>query len=384
MTQDNFSLENRNFSFWEKDILAKNRDFIIIGAGLVGLSTAISIKEKYSDASILVLDRAAIPYGASTRNAGFACFGSLSEIIDDLNTLSTVDVEQLIYRRWHGLRTLRERIGDDVLNYKEYGGFEVFSAQQSVNYALCMDRLEEINDLIFRSISVPHCFKIKDNPFGLNCHGSLVYNQYEGQIHPVMMMRRLQRLVLGHGVEIQYGVNIASYEANSLGEVDLYSEIDSLQFNASKLIITTNAFTSSLVQNLDLNPGRNQVMITKPIENLKIKGCFHYDKGYVYFRNYEGRLLIGGGRNMASEKENTAGFGLTDQIRDYLRSLLADIIMPNTPYEEDMWWSGIIATGNNKKPIVKEISENVFVGVRLGGMGVAIGSLIGQELAELV
>jgi hypothetical protein len=39
--------------------------------------------------------------------------------------------------------------------------------------------------------------------------------------------------------------------------------------------------------------------------------------------------------------------------------------------------------GNSKNPIVSQ-SENVYCGVRLGGMGVAIGSLIGTELADLV
>ena len=40
--------------------------------------------------------------------------------------------------------------------------------------------------------------------------------------------------------------------------------------------------------------------------------------------------------------------------------------------------------GDKKKPIVKQISNHVFCGVRLGGMGIAIGSLVGRELAALV
>jgi hypothetical protein len=43
-----------------------------------------------------------------------------------------------------------------------------------------------------------------------------------------------------------------------------------------------------------------------------------------------------------------------------------------------------MGVGNQKKAIVKPISNNVFCGVRLGGMGVAIGSLVGKELAELI
>jgi hypothetical protein len=40
--------------------------------------------------------------------------------------------------------------------------------------------------------------------------------------------------------------------------------------------------------------------------------------------------------------------------------------------------------GNSKKPIVSQLSDRIYCGVRMGGMGVAIGSLIGQELADLV
>jgi len=43
-----------------------------------------------------------------------------------------------------------------------------------------------------------------------------------------------------------------------------------------------------------------------------------------------------------------------------------------------------MGVGNQKNPIVKQLSENVFCGVRLGGMGVAIGSLVGKELAALL
>ena len=37
-----------------------------------------------------------------------------------------------------------------------------------------------------------------------------------------------------------------------------------------------------------------------------------------------------------------------------------------------------------KKTIVKQVSNHVFCGVRFGGMGVAIGSLVGKELEELI
>jgi len=43
-----------------------------------------------------------------------------------------------------------------------------------------------------------------------------------------------------------------------------------------------------------------------------------------------------------------------------------------------------MGVGTTKKPIVKQLSNHVYCGVRLGGMGVAIGSLIGRDIVDLI
>jgi hypothetical protein len=42
-----------------------------------------------------------------------------------------------------------------------------------------------------------------------------------------------------------------------------------------------------------------------------------------------------------------------------------------------------MGVGTSKKPIVKKINHTTAIGIRMGGMGVAIGSIIGCELADL-
>ena len=71
-------------------------------------------------------------------------------------------------------------------------------------------------------------------------------------------------------------------------------------------------------------------------------------------------------------------------IQKKLESLLKEVILPNQDIEIAHRWSGIMGVGEQKKVIVKQVSNNVYCGVRLGGMGIAIGSLIGKEIAELV
>ena len=133
-----------------------------------------------------------------------------------------------------------------------------------------------------------------------------------------------------------------------------------------------------------VQPARNQVLITEPIPNLLVKGCFHYDRGYFYFRNIDNRILLGGGRHLDKAGEATDTFGLTSFIQKALLDLLENVILPNQKVEIATTWSGILGVGDEKKPIIKRISPNVVVSVRMGGMGVAIGSLVGEEGANLL
>jgi glycine/D-amino acid oxidase-like deaminating enzyme len=67
-----------------------------------------------------------------------------------------------------------------------------------------------------------------------------------------------------------------------------------------------------------------------------------------------------------------------------LDHLLSTVIIPGIPYEVEMRWAGTMGVGATKRPIVKQVSDRIFCAVRMGGMGVALGSLTGQEVAQIV
>ena len=162
-------------------------------------------------------------------------------------------------------------------------------------------------------------------------------------------------------------------------------ECERVSFRSRKVGICTNVFTKNIVdKQLDIAPGRGIVMSIQPEQSLKFEGTFHYEEGYYYFRDYYGKLLFGGGRNMAIEEETTQEFGINNKIKEKLLSDLEEIILPGQKFKIELEWSGIMAFGENKSPIIEEISEKIVQGVRLGGMGVAIGSLVGEEVAELL
>ncbi|MBJ7427732.1 MAG: FAD-binding oxidoreductase, partial [Bacteroidia bacterium] len=84
------------------------------------------------------------------------------------------------------------------------------------------------------------------------------------------------------------------------------------------------------------------------------------------------------------EKENTNQFGLNATIQDKLIGYLQNLILPSIDFEIDKQWSGIMAFGNDKSPIVTQINNHIYIGARLNGMGVALGSNIGKQLADMM
>ncbi len=369
-----------NLSYWEIKSWFTNVDYTIVGSGIVGLNCALQLKTRFPKANVLILEKGMLPQGASTKNAGFACFGSLSELIDDCNNHTTLEVLELVKKRINGLQLLRQTLGDESIDYKELGGYELFLKKDPDFYDDCLSKRHSINTLL-KPIFNDTVFDLKDNQFHFeNIKPQYSFNKFEGQIDTGKMMESLLLKVQSKGIKI---INNCKVEAFSEDANSVKIKTKTFEFSTSKLLIATNGFASQLL-NESVKPARAQVLITKPIKNLHIKGTFHLDKGYYYFRNIDNRILFGGGRNLDFKTEETTTLEQTELIQKSLETLLKNTILPNTPFEVDHRWSGIMGIGQQKKAIVKQLSNNVYCGVRLGGMGVAIGSLVGKELGDII
>ncbi|AXT18667.1 FAD-dependent oxidoreductase [Flavobacteriaceae bacterium AU392] len=365
-------------SYWEIKSWLSNVDFTIIGSGIVGLNCALYLKENNPKANILILEKGILPQGASTKNAGFACFGSLSEILSDLKSHSEEEVVQLVKKRRDGLQLLRTTLGDKAIDYQQLGGYELFN--NNTLFEECRLQRKYINALL-HPLFKSNVFNFKKDIFNFkNIEKEYSFNSFEGQIDTGKMMKTLLYKVQSKGVKIINNVTVQHFENNNNS---IHIKTNQLDFKTNKLVIATNGFASQLIKE-DVKPARAQVLITKPIKDLHIKGTFHLEQGYYYFRNIENRILFGGGRNLDYNGEETTEFGQTQHIQGQLEKILQITILPKTSFEVEHRWSGIMGIGNQKKAIVKQLDNNVFCGVRLGGMGIAIGSSIGKELAELI
>ena len=367
-----------SFSYWEHKTWLSNIDYTVIGSGITGLSCALQLRRKYPEAKILVLERGMLPNGASTKNAGFACFGSLSEIIDDLQTHTEQEVIDLVSRRTEGLQLLRSTLGDQAIKYEQYGGYELFLEEDASLFEACNSKLEYINELL-KPVFNEDVFSIAKDTFGFKkVVQNYIFNKFEGQIDTGAMMQSLLHKAYAENIQILNSCEVEQFYDQGKNVI---VKTKNFEFTTAKIFIATNGFATKLGID-EVKPARAQVIITTPIEDLHIKGTFHLDKGYYYFRNIDNRILFGGGRNLDFKAEETTEMNQTSLIQNKLEEILKEVILPDRKFEIDHRWSGIMGVGVQKKPIVKQLSNNVYCGVRLGGMGVAIGSLVGKELAD--
>ena len=374
-------LSINKLSFWEKELYFKDVDFMICGAGIVGYSAALEIRAKFPDAKIVILERGYLPTGASTKNAGFTCFGSPSEILDDLSHSTESEITTLVARRYEGLQRLLKRCGEKDIDYLPLGSFELFTETDRKAYTNCLEKIDFLNQIACKATGIEDCYSpVSVNQFPFAQTVGMLRNKGEGQINTGLMMHKLHQLAVDQSIHVLFGIEITEWESYEK-HVIINSSIG--EISCGKLIIATNGLSSKILPEQDISPARAQVIITRPIQNLPFQGTFHYDAGYYYFRNIGNRVLLGGGRNLDMEGESTDEFGNTSPIISALTQLLSTVILPRTPFEIEHQWSGIMGVGKTKQPIVKKISPLVTVGIRMGGMGVALGSLIGKELADL-
>lgn len=371
------------FSYWEQKNFF-SYDLIVIGSGFTGLSTAINYKKKNPKERVLILEKGVFPTGASTKNAGFACFGSLTEILDDFWNMSPKEITKLVERRYKGLQQIRKNFGDTTLRYQHNHGFELLEEE---NLAAA-DQIAEVNKML-KKIFKKDVFTLVKKPEKLGFSDRVkmvVENHFEGELDPGAYLGALWEKASKMGVRILTGVSVVEIQKDEgLVLAENTGKQKAFEFKGEKVAICTNAFSKKLWPESELEPGRGLVLLSKPIvDKIPWKGSFHMDKGFVYFREIDGRLLLGGARNKDFEKENSLEFETNPKIKAHLENLAKEVIFPGKEIEWEMEWTGIMAFGPKKSPLIQSIGKKTAVAVRLGGMGVAIGWQVGKELSQLL
>ena len=380
-------------SVWEKETYYAPKDVVIVGCGFVGLWTAYELIHKYPKLKITILEKGTIPSGASTRNAGFSCFGSVSELMFDVELMGEATMLETVKMRYQGLQRIQAVFDKKVMDYEGNGGYELIEKNGSYPIERLNDDINYLNKILApvlgignKKSSAPIYKDVsnKINKFGFQQIQALAYSPYEGQLHSAKLVIALQQAVQAKGVQILFNTEVKKFKSHS-GGVSIQTNLEG-DLETKQMVICTNGFAKTLLPKLDVVPARGQVFVTAPIPDFRLKGTFHFDEGYYYFRNVGDRLLLGGARNKAFAAEKTTSLETTKLIQDTLEQFMMKRILPKGSKKPkiEMRWSGVMAMGTEKKPIIQEVQPNVYCAVRMNGMGVAIAPIVAQKAVKLM
>ncbi|MFY0674395.1 MAG: FAD-binding oxidoreductase [Bacteroidia bacterium] len=357
-------------SYWEQKFWNKKFDFAIVGAGFTGLNVALNIKKKYTKAKVLVIDKDLRFSVASTKNAGFACFGSPSEFLSDIEKMGEEKATQFLKKRQQGIELIAKEYSarcdhTSCISHEWFLDEELFEK--------CLRHLDALNDLTKSKDAASTTYRVgRENILPKGVRNEILI-EGEGQLNPYKLHEAL--LTSCRDVNIE----LLSAEISTYDEKTLFTS-SGLRLESEIIINCSNALSKKLFDQVDVRPARAQVLITKEIENLPYNGNYHMDEGFYYFRNVGKRLLLGGARNEDFEAESTDILGLNSKISQKLEETL-QVLLGNKDFEVEQRWSGIMGFTENKQPnLSKQNGVHHLVG--MSGMGVALAFSISRDLVN--
>lgn len=369
------------FSYWEDEAWLKGRDAVVIGGGIVGLSAACRLVELRPHWRIGVLERSAFGDGGTTRNAGFACFGSPAELMDDRRALGDAAAIALVRRRLAGLAALRRWLGDAAIGYEACGSHALY-VEGGLPVVPESD-LRDLNRWLQPATGRAATFSRVALPSGRGLDAAAAFaadaSPLEGAVNTGLLHRALVAAAARSGVDVVRGVDVAGIEGGARVRLAVRrgSEGPLHTVETPRCLVATNAFARELIPGIDARPAANRVLVTAPIPDLVgTAGTYHFEAGYVYARHLpEGRLLIGGGRHWGLGPEATEA-----RLLEWLHGMWPASRKVSVAYA----WTGWLGVGDVREPLLREVHPGCIAAVRLGGMGVAIGTGLGWEAAELL
>jgi glycine/D-amino acid oxidase-like deaminating enzyme len=334
-------------------------DVAIVGAGVTGCSAALRLAE--AGLRVRVHDARRVAEGASGRNGGFALPGGATRY--DI-AVETYGREHAIeFWRWteDELAPMTEIAGDA---YRELG-----------SYRLAVD--EEERDQIRLEYDA-----LRAGGFGVEWlddlpgvlagryHGAIIHSA-GGSIQPARFVRRLAARAADAGVEIR--------------EHDLVTDVAAL--DADSVVVATDGYGHGLVPELAdaIWPTRGQVIVSAPLDRVLYDRPHYARQGFDYWQQLpDGRVLLGGFRDVSILDELTDDEVLTPTIQNALESFLGELL--GAPPEVTHRWAGIFGLTQDMLPLVGPVPgrENLWVAGGYSGHGNVLGFACGRLVASAI
>ena len=356
-------------------------DFIIIGAGLTGLSAARKIGQIEKNKKIILVDAQLAGEGASSRNSGYLVDTTLNDGFTSNKKIGNYKKKVKIYEE--GIHAVKKFVQEyqvdcDWNEAGKYFASSNLSDEKNVNnFSKMLSFLNFKNEILFQ--------KELKQKLGTNFYKIAVYTKGGILLNP----GKLTRAMINSLPE-----NISLYENSPLLSWRKINNKIQCNFKkniviADNVIFCTNGFLSSQgIKKKYSFPITLTASMTRPLNDYEYKLIGEPKEwgvlpvrpmGATIRMTKDRRFLI---RNTA-ELNNPYLMKNEDLLK---RVKLHELgLKKRFPFFENNFiehsWSGIVCRSRNSSQIFEKIDSNIYVSGCYNGSGIGVGTLFGEQIA---
>jgi gamma-glutamylputrescine oxidase len=195
----------------------------------------------------------------------------------------------------------------------------------------------------------------------------------DAALQPARWVRRLAARAAAAGVDVVEGRALRA------------DDLDRLE--TGQVVVAVDGLSSELLPELaDLvTPQRGQMLVTAPLCEQVFERPHYARAGYDYWQQLpDGRLVVGGKRDVSFATEATADEETTELIQSELEALVVELVgeLPAITHR----WAGVWGETPDRLPLVGRLGtrENVWIAGGYSGHGNVLGLACGELLARAI
>ncbi len=336
-------------------------DLVVVGLGGSGLTALLHAAQR--GMSVIGIDSDRIAAGAAGRNGGLLLAG-IADFHHNVRRDFGFERAAALYQ--HTLDEMDRIEATTPEAVSRIGALRIGELRHG-------DDAEELADTYaHRDALLADGFPVEDYD-GEQGVGILIPS--DGTFHPAKRAVLLAKLAQAAGAQIfthSPAIRIESeLVTTDQGSIKAKHIVVAVDGNLGKVLPEV----SDLVQ-----PTRLQMISTAPETQLNLKYAVYIRQGWDYWQQLtDGRIAIGGGRDLALDEEATDVVEPTKMMRDYLVRKLKDIGV-TAPVEHH--WAAIVSYTSSGLPIVREVQPGVWAVGAYCGTGNVVGALLARSAVD--
>jgi glycine/D-amino acid oxidase-like deaminating enzyme len=355
-------------------------DILIVGAGLLGMSTALHLAE--SGVKVTLVEADEIGFGASGRNTGF--------VVPSLRTaLGPENVS----------RNLGAEYGERLNNLIGNSGSTVFDLVRRLGIACDAEQSGWLQPA--HSPKMAELLSLRCNEWrrrgqhleylsaeqtrartGIDGYLGALFIPSGGQLNPLAFARGLARACVERGVKIYEHTRVTSFTRRGARWI---ARTRKARVAAERVLLTTNALIGRLVPEVaaSIIPARVFQISTQAFDAgtqeqlLPTRSPIADTRHHTFAVRWspDGRLMTGGLVMPGPDR--------LERTRRVFTERLARFIPLKTAIETPYVWTGIIAATLDSLPRFMSIAPGMDAAIGCNGRGVALTTSLGREIAAL-